>query len=571
MENKEEKYIENEVNKKTLETDDIYIENPTNEINNKKLKSHKIKLLYLIIPIIIVIIGIVYLVNFYKENGTINIFSYTVKKEELVEMLKQYDNAIYLQEETAKVGAIIDYDYNEYDKLLTYSCIYKNEQTTLEAGGIVLINSNNKNFKFISFDMSNMGLIYYLIANNEKNKLTEVSKILGKYIKENQTYEINETKNRENYMAMGKEIGKVVGVTLCREIGEDYMRRYTVYQEGVTDLLYKKDEIYSRYIGIPTTEQEYCWTIIPEETAKLYYNINRKTYNTLVALYGQPYKTVQKYSVFESGDGEEAVLVKSYDSKEEAKRDLGVEELGDHNSYTYTEDKTNSTDNNENYNKVNSTDTVIQENDDEDKENNTQKEEQDITKEENLEEETSKENSDTIENSYEEETTDSADTQNNQDIAQEDNNNYVDEMPNQWSADVEIDAQDACFDYNGQKCYVYNYGNSPVGANYFCYLQDPSTLTNYELSQLTTKGRGIKYYINDKYVGDSSSFSFNYTFTKNENITLTIVAPYIYDFETKKTIATDVIVYEATDTAENFYKNRHNEANPFVSIPLPSI
>ena len=164
--------------------------------------------------------------------------------------------------------------------------------------------------------------------------------------------------------------------------------------------------------------------------------------------------------------------------------------------------------------------------------------------------------------------TGSTGSQNNQYIPQDNNNNYVDEMPSQWSANIEIVSSDACFNYNGQKCYVKNFGNDIANANYFCYLQDPSTLSNYDLDKTMSKGKGVKYYINGKYIGDSSSRSFKYTFNKNQNVTIKIVAPYIFDFATRKTIATNATVYEKTDTAENFYKNRHDT---IVSVPLPNI
>lgn len=159
-------------------------------------------------------------------------------------------------------------------------------------------------------------------------------------------------------------------------------------------------------------------------------------------------------------------------------------------------------------------------------------------------------------------------SQNNQYIPQDNNNNYVDEMPSQWNTNIEIVSTDACFNYNGQKCYVKNFGNDIANANYFCYLQDPSTLSNYDLDKTMSKGKGVKYYINGNYIGDSSSRSFNYTFNKNQNVTIKIVSPYIFDFATRKTVATNVTVYEKTDTAENFYKKSHGTT---VSISLPSI
>lgn len=164
--------------------------------------------------------------------------------------------------------------------------------------------------------------------------------------------------------------------------------------------------------------------------------------------------------------------------------------------------------------------------------------------------------------------TGSTGSQNNNYNSQDNNNNYLDEMPSQWSADVEINSTDACFNYNGQKCYVKNFGNDIANANYFCYLQDPSTLSNYDLDKTMSKGKGVKYYINGNYIGDSSSKSFNYTFNKNQSVTVKVVASYIFDFATRKTIATNATVYEKTDTAENFYKKSHGTT---VSISLPSI
>lgn len=167
-----------------------------------------------------------------------------------------------------------------------------------------------------------------------------------------------------------------------------------------------------------------------------------------------------------------------------------------------------------------------------------------------------------------------SDSQNNQYITSDnDNNNYVDEMPSQWSVNIKISISNAYFNYNGQKCYPSNnFGTESISnANYFCYLQDPSTIDRYYLDKIMKNGRGVKYYINGNYLGDSSSESFNYTFNKNENVALKIVAPYIYDFSTGKVVATDVTVYEESDTAETLYKNRHDVNNPYISIPLPSL
>ena len=89
-------------------------------------------------------------------------------------------------------------------------------------------------------------------------------------------------------------------------------------------LLYKENEVFARYVGYNTVKQVYNWDI-DETTAKYLYTYNRKTYNNLVSIYGQPYKTVNQFSVYDFANDENS-LVGNYNSLDEAKEKLEVEE-----------------------------------------------------------------------------------------------------------------------------------------------------------------------------------------------------------------------------------------------------
>ena len=96
----------------------------------------------------------------------------------------------------------------------------------------------------------------------------------------------------------------------------------------------------------------------------------------------------------------------------------------------------------------------------------------------------------------------------------------------------------ASFDYNNDKCYVFNTGTKK--GRYIAFLDNPSEIASGTAYDDFRQTRGLKYYINNKYIGDSTEAHLNYTFNGIDNVTLKIVAPYVFDFdEYKKVVCED--------------------------------
>lgn len=271
-----------------------------------------------------IIIGCSILVIIFFIYAIITFINPNVNEKEMAEMLMGAESGTYLQEDTVKIGKEIDFNYKEYNKLVSYSCTYINGNTTLEAGGLMFVNKNN--FKIIKLDLTYTSILHYLIEENQSSKLEQVMLLLGNCIKDNNVEQIS-TNNMdlEKYMEVNREVGKVVGVQLGREILETNNLNKTYQNLVNSTYLYGKDEITPRYIGNQTTEQEYVWTVIDEYTARILYTTNIRTYNQLVAMYGPPYENVQKFVVYDftkEGTPKEG----TYKDIEEAKKELNVEE-----------------------------------------------------------------------------------------------------------------------------------------------------------------------------------------------------------------------------------------------------
>lgn len=247
-----------------------------------------------------------------------------VSKEEMTGMLKGAENGTYLQEDTVKIGKEIDFEYKEYNKLVSYSGTYIEGPSTLENGGLMLISKDK--FKIIKLDTTYVAILNYLIVENKDKQLEQVMILIGNYLKDNNIEQIHiDNMGLDKYMELNKEIAKVVGVKLGREILENTQLFETMKKTLNVVFLYGKDEITPRYVGYTTTKQEYVWTVIDEYTARILYATNTRTYNQLVAMYGLPYENVQRFVVNDytkSGLPEKG----TYKDIEDAKKELNVEE-----------------------------------------------------------------------------------------------------------------------------------------------------------------------------------------------------------------------------------------------------
>ena len=281
-----------------------------------RIKGVKIRNTIIITFNILVIIFFIYsIITFINPN---------VNEEEMTEMLKGAKNGTYLQDDTVKIGKEINFEYKGYNKLVSYRGTYIEGPSTLEMGGLMLISKDK--FKIISLDTTYIAILNYLIVENKDKQLEQVMIFIGNYLKDNNIEQINiDNIGLEKYMELNKEIAKVVGVKLGREILENTQLIETMKKTLNAVFLYGKDEITPRYVGYTTTEQEYVWTVIDEYTARILYATNTRTYNQLIAMYGQPYENVQRFVVNDytkSGLPEKG----TYKDIEEAKKTLNVEE-----------------------------------------------------------------------------------------------------------------------------------------------------------------------------------------------------------------------------------------------------
>ena len=138
-----------------------------------------------------------------------------------------------------------------------------------------------------------------------------------------------------------------------------------------------------------------------------------------------------------------------------------------------------------------------------------------------------------------------------------------------WNVNIELPISYASFDYNNDKCYVFNTGTKK--GRYIAFLDNPSEIASGTAYDDFRQTRGLKYYINNKYIGDSTEAHLNYTFNGIDNVTLKIVAPYVFDFDEYKVVGTNVTLYEKNYSVLNLYNDRDGlDSNSYVEIALPS-
>ena len=184
----------------------------------------------------------------------------------------------------------------------------------------MLYNSKSKTNSILSTDTTLTAIIYYLNTNAMQKQLKNVADIISKYIV-NYDEDILNRSDIEAYMELGKEIGQTVGVKLCRNITQSAMNDF-VMNGG--KFLYKQNEITPRYVGMYVSEQEYQWAL-PETTMNMIRINNPTSYYNLVAMYGEPYKNVTKFCVYNFLD-ENTPEIGKYDDISNAKEKLNVEE-----------------------------------------------------------------------------------------------------------------------------------------------------------------------------------------------------------------------------------------------------
>lgn len=304
-------------------------------------KKWKIGLITIIMIIIVIIVGVIIFNLNNNSNNDNNAQQYitenTITTEELKNYLKQLEMGNYIQDDSVKLGPIIDFNYNNYNKLVSYSCIYHNNNVTMNEGGLILVNEENKEYKNIAQPIETSAIIYDLNTKNQSDHLKEIMSLLSTYFIENGidnfgSVRANSSDTLDKYAELGKDIGTIVGIKEGRTIVENkYMSniKYKNEDTGDSSLLYERMNIFPMYLGATTTEMEYAWDSIglPEDALGL---LTSEEKTTMAMVNGPAYRNVKKYTIAEFNTAtNNPKIVGKYSSKEDAKSALKLEEATD--------------------------------------------------------------------------------------------------------------------------------------------------------------------------------------------------------------------------------------------------
>ena len=304
-------------------------------------KKWKIGLITIIMIIIVIIVGVIIFNLNNNSNNDNNAQQYitenTITTEELKNYLKQLEMGNYIQDDSVKLGPIIDFNYNNYNKLVSYSCIYHNNNVTMNEGGLILVNEENKEYKNIAQPIETSAIIYDLNTKNQSDHLKEIMSLLSTYFIENGidnfgSVRANSSDTLDKYAELGKDIGTIVGIKEGRTIVENkYMSniKYKNEDTGDSSLLYERMNIFPMYLGATTTEMEYAWDSIglPEDALGL---LTSEEKTTMAIVNGPAYRNVTKYTIAEFNTAtNNPKIVGKYSSKEDAKSALKLEEATD--------------------------------------------------------------------------------------------------------------------------------------------------------------------------------------------------------------------------------------------------
>ena len=304
-------------------------------------KKWKIGLITIIMIIIVIIVGVI-IFNLNNNSNNDNnaqqsITENTITTEELKNYLKQLEMGNYIQDDSVKLGPIIDFNYNNYNKLVSYSCIYHNNNVTMNEGGLILVNEENKEYKNIAQPIETSAIIYDLNTKNQSDHLKEIMSLLSTYFIENGidnfgSVRASSSDTLDKYAELGKDIGTIVGIKEGRTIVENkYMSniKYKNEDTGDSSLLYERMNIFPMYLGATTTEMEYAWDSIglPEDALGL---LTSEEKTTMAMVNGPAYRNVKKYTIAEFNTAtNNPKIVGKYSSKEDAKSALKLEEATD--------------------------------------------------------------------------------------------------------------------------------------------------------------------------------------------------------------------------------------------------
>lgn len=225
------------------------------------------------------------------------------------------------------IKGCVNIKYENYNKLLL---IYKdivinqdNVQGNTKGSYLYLWSSKNK---VINPVPSTVEFTYLISGLADKNYINKPLKEVRDLIETKKDYSFLTKQDDSDYNALFDNIVSHIGLKEARKAIYDFDNKVSndtnTYSENV-DLLFKKGTAKIKYFGEKSNEYRFTSGYpIDEYTYNLYKAVNPSFLTTLQALYGSPYVLVDNYVVINIQDQTK----KEFDSKEDAKRILGLEE-----------------------------------------------------------------------------------------------------------------------------------------------------------------------------------------------------------------------------------------------------
>lgn len=136
--------------------------------NKRKSKKAILLIIIIIISIGIVTLGISVINN---RNAEISKTEDLITNDELISVLNQSGSAEYLEEDSLKLGKSIDFNYDKYNKMISFSYINSNGTILIKRGGLALLNKDTKECKNIELNADISSIIYYLNIENKIDML----------------------------------------------------------------------------------------------------------------------------------------------------------------------------------------------------------------------------------------------------------------------------------------------------------------------------------------------------------------------------------------------------------------
>lgn len=297
-------------------------------IEDNKTSGRKIKIKFnnkivIITIVILLVVGI---------GGTIYYNNTVINDKYLTEDYKkrfssQFDN---IEVEALDVE---DISYKNFNKLVLEKVTLQKDNKEVSNVGLVLVNRKENSIEGFTIN-NNLIEIFNGVANNDRSKVKDITKLSAKYIQMVGT-DIFQQRDSDDFKNLLKEYANIIGIKECKQ----YVKTEFAKQVGNSNLqytlLFEKQSPMTKYIAFYETNTQYNSQYPIDENSYKYLSKQYSYRDTLAAFeyaFGPAYKTVKEYNVYpifekiDNAEEFEKSKVGSYSSLNDAKKELDVEE-----------------------------------------------------------------------------------------------------------------------------------------------------------------------------------------------------------------------------------------------------